>query len=110
MDTPIPVDEIVSVLRQAIAGNLPVRCVGPTWNEVYAGDVWFRFGDWKIEVFNDCDSFDYINAVEAPDGRKAVFEDWYGDREVPICPENQLTSSEWERLAELLESAQPLEP
>lgn len=103
----IPVDEIVFVLRQAIAGDLRVKCVGPTWNEVYAGDVSFWFGDWKIEVFNDCDSFDYINAVEAPDGRKAVFEDWWSDREVPTCPENQLTSSEWERLAELLESAQP---
>lgn len=102
----IPVGEIVSVLRQAIAGDLRVRCVGPTWNEVYAGDVVFWFGDWRIEIFNDCDSFDYINAVEAPNGRKAVFEDWWGDREVPICPENQLTESEWERLTELLESAQ----
>lgn len=103
----IPVNEIVSVLRQAIAGDLPVKRVGPTWNEVYAGDVSFWFGDWKIEIFNDCDSFDYINAVEDPDGRKAVFEDWWTDREVPICPENQLSASELERLAELLESAQP---
>lgn len=103
----ILVNEIVSLLRQAIAGDLRVKCVGPTWNEVYAGDVWFWFGDWKIEVFNDCDSFDYINAVEAPDGRKAAFEDWWADREVPICPESKLSASEWGRLAELLESAQP---
>jgi hypothetical protein len=96
----IPVSEIVSVLRDAIAGKLPVKPVGPTWNEVYAGDVQFWFGDWKIEIFNDCDSFDYINSVEAPDGRRAVFEDWWGDREIPICPENQLTGDEIERLVE----------
>ena len=101
----IPPDEIVSVLRSAIAGHLPIKCVGPTWNEVYAGDVSFWFGEWKIEIFNDCDSFDYINSVEAPDGRRAVFEDWWGDRTIPICPENQLSHDEYERLVELLESA-----
>lgn len=101
----IPVDEIVSILRQAISGALPVRCFGPTWNDTYAGDVVFWFGGWKIEIFNDCDSFDYINAVESPDGRKAVFEDWYGDREMPICPENQLSEGEIAKMTELLETA-----
>lgn len=101
----IPVDEIVSVLRGAIAGTLPVRPSGPTWHEVYAGDVSFWFGDWKIEIFNDCDSFDYINSVDAPDGRRAVFEDWWGDREIPICPENQLSADELSRLEELMENA-----
>ena len=61
--------------------------------------------DWKIEVFNDCDSFDYINSVEAPDGRRAVFEDWWGDRDIPICPENQLSNAEISALEELMENA-----
>ena len=101
----IPVDEIVALLREAIAGNLLVKPVGPTWHEVYAGDVMFHVGDWKIEVFNDCDSFDYINSVEAPDGRRAVFEDWWGDRDIPICPENQLSNAEISALEELMENA-----
>lgn len=101
----IPVDEIVAVLREAVAGKLPVRPVGPTWHDVYAGDITFWIGDWQVEVFNDCDSFDYINSVEAPDGRRAIFEDWWSNREIPICPENQLSADEWEKLAELLESA-----
>ena len=100
----IPVNEIVVVLRDAIAGKLPVKPVGPAWNEVFAGDVVFWFGDWKIEIFNDCDSFDYINSVEAPDGRRAVFEDWWATAKFPICPENQLTEDEIERLVELLET------
>jgi hypothetical protein len=102
----IPVDEIVARLRAAIAGDVLISCVGLTWNEVYAGDVAFWFGDWKIEIFNDGDSFDYINQVESPDGRKAVFEDWWGDREIPICPENQLLNAELDKLTRLLESAQ----
>ena len=101
----IPVGEIVERLRGAIAGELPIQCVGPTWHDVYAGDVAFWIGDWKVEVFNDCDSFDYINSVEAPDGRKAVFEDWWGDRETPICPENQLSQDELSKLEELMEAA-----
>lgn len=101
----IPVDEIVMLLREAIAGRISIRPVGPTWNEVYAGDVAFWFGDWKIEIFNDCDSFDYINSVESPDGRRAVFEDWWDGREIPICPENQLSNAEVGKLAELMEAA-----
>lgn len=101
----IPVGEIVAVLRGAIAGSVPIRCVGPRWNEMYAGDVGFWFGDWKIEIFNDCDSFDYINRVDAPDGRSAVFEDWWENKEVPECPEGQLSESEISKLTELLEEA-----
>lgn len=105
----IPVDEIVAMLRAAIAGDLAVKCAGPAWHEVYAGDASFWIGDWKLEVFNDCDSFDYINSVEAPDGRRAAFEDWWGDREIPICPENQLSQDELSRLTELLENAEGVE-
>lgn len=101
----IPVDEIVAVLRAAISGSVLIKCVGPTWNEVYAGDVAFWFGEWKIEIFNDCDSFDYINSVESADGRKAVFEDWWADKEVPDCPERQLSEDELSSLTELLEAA-----
>lgn len=101
----IPVDEIVARLRQVIAGSVPIRCVGPTWDEVYAGDVAFWFGDWKIEIFNDCDSFDYINWVETPDGRRATFEDWWEGKEVPDCPERQLCENELSKLTELLEAA-----
>lgn len=101
----IPVDEIVGVLRESIAGRVPVRCAGPTWREMYAGDVSFWFGEWKIEIFNDCDSFDYINSVVAPDGRSAVFEDWWENKEVPDCPESRLSESEIAKLTELLEAA-----
>jgi hypothetical protein len=101
----IPVEEIVTLLREAIAGTVPVRPVGPTWHDVYAGDVTFQIGDWKVEVFNDCDSFDYINSVEAPDGRRAVFGDWWDGREIPICPENQLSNAEIGALEELMENA-----
>lgn len=101
----IPVDEIVQKLRDAINGKIEIECVGQTWNDTYAGEVQFWLGDWKIEIFNDCDSFDYINWVEAPDGRRATFEDWWEGKEVPECPERQLSGDEIDKLTELLEAA-----
>jgi hypothetical protein len=103
----IPVDHIVNKLRGAVDGSVSVKCVGPTWNEVYAGNVAFWFDDWKIEIFNDCDSFDYIDLVEAPDGRQARFEDWWEGKEIPDCPESRLSQPEVSRLTEILEGATP---
>lgn len=101
----IPVGEIVSILRAAIAGKIAITCAGPTWDEMYAGDVAFWFGDWRVEIFNDCDSFDYINRVDAPDGRSAVFEDWWEGKDIPDCPENQLSRNELDALTDILKAA-----
>lgn len=52
-----------------------VRLANPEhhWTHVYAGNVEYlvtaQDGQvWKVDVFNDCDSWDYLDRVVAPDG------------------------------------------
>lgn len=51
---------------------------------------------WKFEVFNDAGGMDYIDRVEAPDGRKAGFDDW------EINPLDLISGSELRGLAKHL--------
>lgn len=47
---------------------------------MFCGDVTYRTPDgWQIIVFNDCDEFDYIDHVIAPDGRQL---DWGSSRPI----------------------------
>ncbi len=65
--------EVLGVLDAADRGELNLETVGRPWEEVYAGNVEYRVatpeGDWCVVVFNDCDSWDYVDSVTAPDGR-----------------------------------------
>lgn len=56
------------------------------WDGVYAGNVVYETETgWRIEVFNDCDSFDYVDSAVTPDGTAIEFEDFSMDydREEP---------------------------
>jgi hypothetical protein len=43
---------------------------------IYAGNVRYTASNgWIITVFNDCNDFDYVDSVEATDGRTLDFDD-----------------------------------
>ena len=47
-----------------------------TWKDIHAGEVYFVCENgWKFIVFNDCDSWDYVDTIVAPDVTKLDF-DW----------------------------------
>lgn len=58
--------EIKAVLEAVERGELTATRPDPG----YCGDEEVVISNgWRLMVFNDCDSFDYIETVEAPDGR-----------------------------------------
>ena len=65
--------ECLAVLRSVSAGTrraTPDRAP----RDVFAGNVTYTTDDgWTIVVFNDCDSWDYVEAMRAPDGRQREF-------------------------------------
>ncbi len=71
----IPRKQVADLIRAIDAGTVAVRFEPltpkePTPRSVYCGTCRYKTADgWVIDVFNDCDSFDYIEQVEAPDGR-----------------------------------------
>lgn len=69
--------EVYQVLRDVALGIRTLnRISSQSWTEVYAGLVVFEADGWIITLFNDCDSLDYCDACNAPDGRSGSFENW----------------------------------
>lgn len=62
--------------RVAIDRRYQPVATDQTWKETHAGTVPFEVNGWKIEIFNDCDCFDYVDSILAPDGRQGDFELW----------------------------------
>jgi len=99
---PIPGEEIAELFRKAIRREVKVAAIGQSWNDVYAGDVRFRIGDYTLNIFNDCDELDYVDSAIAPDGRTGDFDDWWKSRTEPV---SLLTEEEQSQLEYRLESA-----
>ena len=73
------------ILQRIQAGDVFCVYTGPSWNEVYAGDVSFEGKGWHFVIFNDCDTLDYTDSVTAPDGSKATFDELFDAQLDPIC-------------------------
>ena len=73
----VTAQEVAELLGRAIRGEVSIALAGDnacTWDEVYCGSVAFMIGDWRVVFFNDCDELDYVEFVQAPDGRTADYE------------------------------------
>jgi hypothetical protein len=92
--TAIGATEMLAVLSDIEAGVVTLTTDEP-WAEVYCGNVTFRTSTgWTVVVFNDCDDWDYIDSLIAPDGRRVEFED------LPADVQNWAPSPATERLFE----------
>lgn len=94
--------EIRELFRRAIRGEVKIAALGKSWNDVYAGDVRFRIGDYEVVIFNDCNELDYADSATAADGRAGDFDDWWNSDTEPV---RLLTEHEYAALEHLLESA-----
>lgn len=63
--------EIERALTEADHGVVSIKTEGPAdWEEQYCGLMVFYLGNgFTVVVFNDCNFWDYIEYVVAPDGR-----------------------------------------
>lgn len=84
-------DRVLALLARVEAGEVPLAYVGDrTPAEVYAGNVWYRTPDgWTLVVFNDCNSWDYLDSAISPEGEHlhvwdGPWSDDGGDYEEPI--------------------------
>jgi hypothetical protein len=95
-------EEIAESFRKALRLEVRITAVGRRWKEVYAGDVTFRVGDYKVVIFNDCNELDYVDSATAPDGRAGEFDAWWISRTEPL---SLLNDREKQLLQDLLDSA-----
>ncbi len=68
----IPEDEVLAVLDAVDRGEVTTLEADRTaCADGYCGDFWFTLSNgWRVAVFNDCDEWDYVSHVVAPDGRE----------------------------------------
>lgn len=83
---------------------------GTPWSQIYCGNVEFRFGDWRVIFFNDCDELDYTDSVIAPDGRECDPDAWSAAAKAADgswwqCPLDLLSEEEHRALEILIEGA-----
>ncbi len=74
---PITEEELLGFLKGIEDGTVLLQPeYGP--QEVYAGDVSYRASNgWQITIFNDCNTWDYIDHVTTADGRSLDFDRIY---------------------------------
>jgi hypothetical protein len=76
-----------------------LEIIGPTPAQVFAGNVTYRTSTgWTFVIFNDCDSFDYIDNATAPDGRdfqKEWGESYVEYQETLYSPDDDELSKVW---------------
>ncbi len=94
--------EVVELFRKAVRREVKIVALGASWNDVYAGDVRFRIGDYTVVIFNDCAELDYVDSATAPDGREGDFDAWQNAGAEPV---SLLTELEYQQLENLLERA-----
>lgn len=68
----IPEDEVLAVLDAVDRGEVTtLEADRIAMADGYCGDFWFTLSNgWRVSVFNDCDEWDYVSHVVAPDGRE----------------------------------------
>jgi hypothetical protein len=75
--------DIIAAL-EGVTGNSPAVLTPQRWSggthttfrEIFAGNVEFRLeSGWTIDVFNDCNDWDYIDTVIAPEGTRWSFDE-----------------------------------
>lgn len=75
--------ELLEFLRAIEEGSVSLLPVDDP-QDIYAGNVAYAASNgWHITIFNDCNEWDYIEAVTAPDGRSLGFDAI--DNEMPLA-------------------------
>lgn len=67
--------DLVTLFRGVIAGEVSVSVVGESWADVWAGNVTFQMGAWRVAIFNDCGELDYVDSADGPGGHYEYADD-----------------------------------
>ncbi|MFK7698011.1 DUF7693 family protein [Pseudomonas caspiana] len=71
----LPVREVYQILKDVALGTRVMTRIGrQTWDEVYASHFEVEVDGWRLSIYNDCDSLDYVETCIAPDSRRWSFD------------------------------------
>lgn len=71
----LSVREVYQILKDVALGTRVMTRIGrQTWDEVYASHFEVEVDGWRLSIYNDCDSLDYLETCIAPDSRRWSFD------------------------------------
>lgn len=88
----------LALLRRAMSGDGRVGLVGGG-SLPYDGIQTVRIGHWRIELWMDAGSLDYVHGIEAPDGRRWKY-DSVGQALSALSPKEAEAANAWLRTVE----------
>jgi hypothetical protein len=69
-------EELLEFLKAIEEGTISLRPDECIPQDIYAGNVPYTASNgWRITIFNDCNEWDYVDHVIAPDGRELSFDE-----------------------------------
>jgi hypothetical protein len=97
-----PVDEAVELLERIGRGEISLCLKDPEkdWDYVYAGEVVYLAGGYEIRVFNDCDSFDYVDSIITPNKRFGEYSLWQAEPPFDETADNSIDMIIYRRSSE----------
>lgn len=74
MGETLTVEEVRRQMEAIASGEVILTAIGEDPQDVYAGNCHYEASNgWRVVVFNDCGEWDYLDGMEAPDGRTIDF-------------------------------------
>jgi hypothetical protein len=71
----LSVREVYQILKDIALGTRVMTRVGrQSWDEVNASHFEVEVDGWRLSIYNDCDSLDYVETCIAPDSRQWIFD------------------------------------
>lgn len=78
-------EELLQFLKAIEEGTVALQAESIP-QDIYAGNVSYMASNgWRITIFNDCNTWDYVDRVVAADGRALDFDEI--DNDMPIARE-----------------------
>lgn len=69
------VREVYQILKDVALGTrVMTRIVRQAWDEVYASHFEVEVDGWRLSIYNDCDSLDYVETCIASHSRRWSFD------------------------------------
>lgn len=99
----VGVEEVIDLLRRAIAGDARI-VVERKWRDVWHTDGNFLIDGWRLSGFKRSYGIKYVSEAIAPDGRHGTYDGWSVREGNPV---HLLSNDEQDALDEIMESLVP---
>ena len=68
-------EEVKEVFLEMLYRDDPIYVYPDTFDNIYCGNVYYKYKDYLFTIFNDCWELDYLDKFIFPEGRVLCYDD-----------------------------------